>query len=89
MVGTGAVYQIEGFDITAINPAPNAKYSLVKLGFDGANITGLSAVTGIGGQPAVGRNAFPADLNPTSGAIFVSGGNTDGPGSGVSETPTE
>jgi len=89
VVGTGAVYQIEGFDISAINPAPTAKYSLVKLGFDGANITGLTAVTGIGGQPAVGRNAFPADLNPTSGAVFVSGGNTDGPGSGVSENPTE
>jgi hypothetical protein len=89
VVGTGAVYQIDGFDITAINPAPTAKYSLIKLGFDGANITGITAVAGIGGQPAVGRNAFPADLNPTSGAIFLSGGNTDGPGSGASNTPAE
>jgi len=89
VVGTGAVYQIDGYDITAINPAPVAKYSIIKLGFDGENITGLTAVTGIGGQPAVGRNAFPADLNPTSGAIFVSGGNTDGPGSGSSTTPAE
>lgn len=76
IVGTGAVYQIlpfieqeNLFKITPVLPAPESRYRLIKIPFDGESVGALSNMLG-------GNRGFPAfvgNANPPSGAIDVHG----------------
>jgi hypothetical protein len=74
VLGTQAILNVDGTTVTSVLPAPEARYTVVKIGFDGTAVSGVSKVIG---QAAEGFPAFPTDLNPTSGAVNVSSGLID------------
>lgn len=71
VLGTNAVLSIDGTTITPLKPAPQARYTVVNVDFNGIAVTGISKVLG---QAAEGLNAFPPDLTPTSGGVNVIAG---------------
>ncbi len=74
VIGTNAVFTYSGTTVTSVKPAAQARYTFIKIGFDGTAVSGVSSVIG---QAAVGFPAFPGDLNPSSGGVYVGSGNTD------------
>jgi FG-GAP repeat protein len=78
VIGTNAVFNYDSATttVTAVKAAAQARYTFIKVGFVDGSVTGVSAIVGLG-QAAVGFPAFPADLNPSSGGVYVSSGNTD------------
>jgi len=78
VIGTNAVFSYDSATttVTAIKAAAQARYTFIKVGFVDGSVTGVSAIVGLG-QAAVGFPAFPTDLNPSSGGVYVSSGNTD------------
>jgi hypothetical protein len=67
VVGTSAMYDIDGFSITPRMAAPESRYRIMKISFDGSTFGGLQNV--IGGIR--GFNAYVDRWNPLSSAINV------------------
>ena len=73
VIGTGSLIQVDGMNVTPVKPAPQSRYRIIKLNFDGQQVDGLQNVYGA----AAGFQAFLDELNPTSGAVFVTAAELD------------
>lgn len=65
--GTGCIERIDGFNIIPEKSAPMARYRLLKVHFDGTNVTKIEALPG----PPQGYTAFAEMMNPSSGGISL------------------
>jgi hypothetical protein len=80
VIGTGSLIRADGFEVESVSPAPQNKYLLIKIDYDGNTVRGWSTVIPPFGSPITpksGVNAFVGGYAPPSGALFVAAGNTD------------
>ena len=66
--GTGSMVDVNGFNVTPILPAPDSRYRVAKLSYDGSQVTGLASLYGAKGSTFP---AFTGVYDPTSGAVYV------------------
>ena len=67
VVGTGSLIQLEDSSVQIISPAPQSRYRLIKIPFDGETVGTISNVIGT----RDGYTAFLGAADPTSGAIYL------------------
>ena len=68
IVGTGCLREVDDYTVTPIDPAPESRYRIFKVKFDGTAVQGIDNFVG---NPS-GFTAFVGENNPTSGAVHVS-----------------
>lgn len=66
-VGTGSLLTRNRFEITLFKPAPQARYRLLKVAYDGATVSNITSWIGSGS----GFVAFVDKTNPKSGALHL------------------
>ncbi|MBN2329499.1 MAG: VCBS repeat-containing protein [Candidatus Omnitrophica bacterium] len=74
ILGAGCLYNWSADPYEAILPAPEARYAIIRAACTPDAVISLEAALG---SVAKGFPAFPADLNPLSGSVFVASGHTN------------
>ena len=67
VVGTGSLIHVQDLNVKIISPAPQARYRLIKVPFDGTTVGQITNVMGT-------RDGYPAFLdaaNPASGRVYL------------------
>gem|GEM_PF-5073683 len=76
---TGAILEVDGFDVTTVLPAPVNKYIIIKVAYNGTAFTGWSRAVqgGVPITPSQGVQVFAGAFAPPSGALDLAAGNID------------
>ncbi len=72
-IGTGCLIDVSGYNMEMRLPAPESRYRLIKINYDGTSVNGI---TNVYGSPK-GYPAFTGSYDFESGAIFLSAAHTN------------